>query len=360
MTILLTGGGTLGPVTPLLAAVYSLKKIRSDLKFVWAGTSDGPERALVSAEGIDFYPVPRAKLTRYPSLSWLTLPRDYWRATRVAKHILTETMPDLVVSVGGYTQVPVMRCAARQGIPCAVHQLDKLPGLSNRLVAPLCRSVTTTFVYKVPPFGRAIQTTHVATPCRLVNLTIPDRAAAADRFLMDPSRPIIFVLGGGTGALKLNEAIATDLDSLLEKTQVIHAMGIGKRVGAQRAVPLPHTPSGYFAREFLDERDLLFAYAAADVVICRAGMGTLSELAALSKVALVVPMPDTHQEANAVALQEAIVSLRQTERLGQELQRIVFSLLDDTESRQRLGAALHRELLTDGGRELAEHWLGLV
>ncbi len=352
MKILLCGGGTLGPVTPLLAVVRSMKKIRNDLSFAWVGTSTGPEHAVVVREGIPFFSIPVAKLPRYFSLAWLTVPRDLLRALRAARKIFDDTDPDLIVGMGGFTQAPIMREARKRNIPCAIHQLDATPTLSNRFVAKLCGSATTSFEYVSPPFG-SVASTRVATPCRFSGMTIPDREAAADRFFLDPSRPIAFVFGGGTGARVLNHAMDVVCERLPDAIQFILVTGEGRGTGRT-------SDRRTIVKERLDERDMLFAYAASDLVICRAGMGTLSELAALSKPAIVIPIPDSHQEQNAEQLTDGIKIVRQTDGFEKQLATALEALLNGQTECQRLGTTLHALLPTDDGTSVAERWLDLI
>lgn len=351
MTILFVGGGTLGPVTPLLAVARRMKQMRPGISFAWAGTLEGPERDLIAREHIPFFAVPSAKLPRYPTFAWLTWPRDYLRAKRAARGVLHETNPSLVVGMGGYTQVPVMRAAKKQGIPCAIHQLDDEPGLSNKLVASFCVSVSSSFAYIGTLFGK--KTRRIATPTRFSGVTIPDAEAAASRFFLEPEKPIIFVLGGGTGAQAINEAIGRVRSRLSQDVQMIHATGKGKlgSIAQDRRNVI---------REFFDEQDMLYAYAAADLIICRAGMGTLTDLAALQKAAIVVPIPNSHQEANARALGDSIIFVRQDERLDERLGQVVTKLIADRERLRHMGEKLHQLLPTDDGTMLAMTWIGFA
>ncbi len=246
-------------------------------------------------------------------------------------------------------EVPVMREAAKRKIPCVLHQLDFTPGLSNRLVAKLCKSVTTSFSESF--VGR--RTSGVATPCRFSGMTIPDKDSGAAYFFLDHTQPIVFVVGGGTGSLALNRAMNAVKHRLPPEIQFIHQTGRGKLEGME---PSRRT----VVKEFMDERDMLFAYGAADLIICRAGMGTLSELAALSKAAIVVPIPDSHQEANARALAEGIEIVRQREGFEDMLESRIRELIKDQIRRDELGRNLHQLLPTDDGTELAERWIKLI
>ncbi len=350
MKILCCGGGTMGPVTPLLAVLRRMKARRADVEFAWVGTPDGPERAVLEAEGITFYPLTVVKLPRHPSTTWLVWPFLYLQARREATRILTEVRPALVLSAGGFSSVPVIAAAHRYNIPCAIHQLDAEPGLANRAVAKKCQLVTTSFAYDFPPFP-GVASEQVPTPCRFTSTRLPSRTMAASSLRLDPARPIVFVVGGGTGATALNEAIWNVLPTLTKDAQVIHLTGRGKIDRTVQAV-------GYLEAEFFDENQILSAYAAADLVVSRAGLGVISELAALSKAAIFVPIPDSHQELNVKKLPCAVIQQGQSfsTRLLQEIRR----LLEDEGERQRLGKQLHQALPTDNGEALAERWMKLL
>ena len=344
MKILLCGGGTLGPVVPLLAVLRKMRVLRPDATFVWAGTPDGPERALVEKEYVPFCAIPVAKIPRYLTLRLAQWPFAYARARWAAEKLIAREQPDLVVSVGGFTSVPVIRAASKKGIPCAIHQLDFLPGLSNRAVARMCKSVTSSFRYEKPAFGWFVKCEQIPTPCRFGNIEVANAGKG---------RPVVLILGGGTGARAINESIDRCVDTLLPLANVIHSTGAGKIESRQNR-------PGYTVMESLNESSMLESYSAADVVVSRGGMGTLSELAALRKAAIVIPMPETHQEKNASALLEGIVIVRQDAKAAKNMEQAILSLLKDPARRAALGEKLHELLPTDDGSALAEKWLNLV
>ncbi len=348
LTILFAGGGTLGPVTPLIAVLRTLRAARPDLSFAWAGTADGPERQVVEREGIPFHVVPVAKLPRYPSIQWLRLPFAYLAARREASRIIDAVKPALVVGAGGFTQVPLMHAAHARHITCLLHQLDKDPGLSNRRAAKVCAGVTTSFAYERPPFGR-VPAERIPTPCRFAGAPLPSREQSLLAFGLSELTRTVLVMGGGTGAAALNRALDTMLAELVEHMQVIHVTG-------PRKIERRADTEGYAVRESLDEAGMLMAYAAADVVVSRAGMGSLAELAALAKPSVLVAIPDTHQERNAQALGHAVMVLPQFD-LSSKLPSLLRQLMTDAKRRQALGAALHAALPTDDGTALAERIL---
>ncbi len=339
----------MGPVTPLLAVWRQMKKRQPDLQAVWVGTPTGPERKVVEDEGITFHPLTIAKLARYPSLSWLTWPMDYVRAENQARTILKSTKPSLIASVGGFSAVPIMR-AARKKVPGVIHQLDAEPGLSNRATAQLCASVTTSFAYELAPFP-GVKAERIATPSRFAATAVPSREDARRHFGLETDKPTIFVTGGGTGSVALNEAIWKLQSTLVKDTQVIHLTGIAKGSESSKT-------SGYIQKEFFDETDMLAACAAADVVVSRAGMGTIADLACLSKAAIFVPIPNSHQERNVAKLPCAVV--QQGKDFSSRLLQRIRDVLRDAPLRGDLGQNLHVALPTDDGSALAERWLGLL
>lgn len=345
-TIALVGGGTMGPTAPLFALYDALKKRHPNDRFVWAGTKEGPEYTPIVAHGIPFVVIPSAKFPRYLTIAWLKLPFAYWQAMKASKAFLDEWKPDIVIGTGGFTQVPIMRAAGRRGIPCAIHQLDFVPSLSNKLVSRFCRLITTTFVYHYHKFKGKTEDVRIATPNRFADIEAPERARAARYFDLSPDKPIVFFVGGGTGARTLNLTLEKDLDRWLKKIQIIHATGKGR--GG------PSEPrEGYTRYEFMDEEQMLFAYAAADVVVSRAGMGSITDLSALEKAAVLVPIPNSHQEKNARHIPRGAVVVEQGPDFSEMLYHAVLKLLVHKEDRARLAQELRHEIRTDDGSEWA-------
>lgn len=343
--IAFVGGGTLGPVVPLLAVMKKVKELRPDAEFIWFGTPKGPERSLIPQE-ITFYDIPVAKFPRYPNLHWFTFPFRYMYGQYKARKILHKERPNIIVGAGGFTQVPVILAAYDRDIPVVIHQLDKEPGLSNQTSAMKTVSVTTSFAYEKEPFSEPVRSYQIKTPVRFSKHDLVSKEKAAPHFGLDPDRPVTLIMGGGTGALHVNKAIAGMLDDLLKETQVIHSTGKGKKVTRAR--------QGYVVTEFLDE-DLVQAYSAADLVVSRAGMGAISECSALEKPMVLVPIPNSHQEQNAEAMREGggAVVVKQ-DLIQSELVKRLRELLPDKEKQTALVTHAQRVLPTDDGKALAE------
>jgi UDP-N-acetylglucosamine--N-acetylmuramyl-(pentapeptide) pyrophosphoryl-undecaprenol N-acetylglucosamine transferase len=355
MNIVFVGGGSLGPVTPLLAVARVLKKQEKAIKFAWIGTPDGPERGLIEKEQIPFFGLGVAKWPRYPSFQWFTFPFQWLQARLRAKELMQRLHPSALLTAGGFTAVPVVQAAAAKGIPCVTHQLDFEPGLTNRLIAGQCVSVTTSFEYAQRPFGDRVTDEPLPTPVRYTLRDLPDRTSAARAFGLNPHQSILLVYGGGQGAEALNQFIERTLDTWLRFTQIIHVTGQRKAEHLQRK-----QRHGYVVRPLLQADEMLQAHAAADVEVIRGGIGGLSEVAALKKAALVVPMPGSHQEANARAFEEqsAVLVFDQTSpSFDDDVLTSVKLLLQDRSERIAMGERAHAFFATDDGTTLAKRLL---
>lgn len=327
------GGGTLGPVTPLLAVAKEIAVRAPGSRLTWIGTTDGPEARLVGAAGIPFHAVSAGKLRRYFSLSNFT---DLFRIGRgffQSLALLRRFRADVVVSAGGYVAVPVTWAAGILRIPVHVHQQDVLPGLANKLSLPFTSSLSVALESSVADFaGR--KPVWTGNPVRPEILT-GSREEGMRLFALDAAVPTVLVLGGGTGAAGLNALTRDALPALTAAANVINVAGTGK------VAALRDAPARYRQYELL-VAEMPHAFAAADVVVTRAGMGVLTELASLGKPAVIVPMPQSHQSANARAFADAGAGTLLDERTAtpESFSGTVLGLLGDRARRDAMSAAM--------------------
>ncbi len=289
LAVLLAGGGTAGHVSPLLALADCLRRRDPATEVLVLGTREGLEHRLVPAHGHRLAVVPRTPLPRRPSTDLLRLPGRLRSAVAAAEEAVDAVGPggaDVVVGFGGYVSTPAYLAARRRGVPIVVHEQNARPGLANRLGARLTRHVAVTTA-GTPLHGRG-GTTAVRTgmPLRTAVATLDraaHRAAAHAAFGLHGRGPVLLVTGGSLGAVTINRAVAGAVADLLGAgAQVLHLTGSGK--GALGVGP----QEGYVALEYTDRMDL--AYAAADLVLCRAGAGTVAELTAVGLPAVYVPL----------------------------------------------------------------------
>lgn len=303
MRVLFAGGGTLGSVSPLIAIHQALKQAGHTVDALWLGTANGPEREVVIGQGMAFQSIVAPKLRRYFDWRTLILPFSLFAGGLQALAAVRRFAPDVVVTAGSFVAIPVGIAARLRRVPLLIHQQDVLPSLTNRVLSSLAAWITVTFSASLTAFP-ARKTTVTGNPVRS-DMRLTERGAAMQTFQFSSEAPTLLVLGGGTGAAALNQLVITGLQSLVEYCQVIHLTGRGKM-----AVVAEHPR--YRAFEFLGA-EMSSAYAAADLVVSRAGMSVLSELSAFRKPAVLVPIPHSHQVANAVqfARQNAALLMEQ-------------------------------------------------
>src|SRR3989338_170672 len=223
MKILFSGGGTLGPVTPLLAIHETIKKTYPNSHFLWVGTRRGPEQELVEQAGISFSTLSSGKFRRYISL-WniIDITRIFIGFFHALK-LLWKEKPNFCVSAGGFVSVPIHWAAWWLGIPTWVHQQDMAIGLANKLMVPFARVITTSLKIHLDSFPKC-KTVWLGNPVRSEIIT-GSREDALKLFKLDPKLPVIFATGGGTGSLRINQLIIEAIPNLKGICQVIHLSG---------------------------------------------------------------------------------------------------------------------------------------
>ncbi len=354
MKIILAGGGTGGPVVPLLAVAEELKNDNPQTEFLFVGTKAGPEKQLVEAAGFNFVAIPAAKFRRYFSIKNLSdIPVFLWSFIK-AKKLLAEFKPDVIFSVGGFVSVPIAWAAKTRGIKIVVHQQDAMPGLANRLVSPFAEVITTAFEETIKNFysnsglfkNSAVKDIEwVGNPVRseFLNSDLP----AKDFFKLHDQLPVMLITGGASGAAQINQVVTESLPQLIKSHQIVHITGIGKKTN--------FTSPNYHQYEFLN-REMPTIMKMAHIVLCRAGLSTITELSALSKISIVVPMPDSHQEQNAAVLKKhaAAVVLTKEEFIPEVLVRVVNSLKFNVQRQKLLAENMGKLMPKDAALNIAK------
>ena len=279
-TVVLTGGGTGGHVTPNIALLPYLKK--KGYKVCYIGSEEGMEKNLIQPLGIPYYGIDSERLNRYFTWDNFTMPFHVIRGLFQAKKLLKELKPDVVFSKGGFVSVPVVIAAKWNKIPCVCHESDITPGLANKLSIPFAKKVCVNFQEALDclPKGKGVYT---GTPIR-DSLLQGSKEKGLQISGLKGDKPILLVMGGSSGARALNEGVREALPQLLAEFQVLHLCGKGNGDKA-----LENTP-GYFQIEYANE-EMPHFYAAADATICRAGANSLAEILALRLPNVLVPLP---------------------------------------------------------------------
>lgn len=286
LSVVLAGGGTAGHISPLLAIAAALRDVRPDVRLLAVGTPGGMETRLVPAAGLELATISRVPFPRRPSLDLLRLPGRLAGAVKQAGKILDDAQADVLVGVGGYVCTPLYLAAWRRKIPIVIHEANTRAGLANKVGARFSGHVGVAFAGTKLRGAR-----HVGMPMRK-EVSGLDRAgarhAARDLFGLDQDKPALVATGGSSGAQSINRTIAASVGALANAgIQTLHITGKGKVVLDEEGKPL--TADGYRQVEYVDGMENI--YAAADLLLGRAGAATVCETAAVGVPAVFVPLP---------------------------------------------------------------------
>ena len=340
MKILYSGGGTLGPVTPLLAMHSMFRKQYPDMQALWIGTAHGPEFELVIKHDIPFRSISSGKFRRYISIWNIVDIIRIFAGFFQAFALLLKERPSICISAGGFNSVPIHWAAWFLRIPTWIHQQDVDVGLANKLMAPIARVITTALEDHVGylPKKKRVWT---GNPVR-EEILQGSKEEAKQLFNLQEGLPVVFVTGGGTGSQKVNQMLVEALPDLEGHCQIIHLTG-RNRPGelASRAA----TSFSFYQTYPFFTSEMKHAYAAADIVVSRGGIGTLSEVASLSKAAILIPHPG-HQYDNVRYLSNKHAAIFLDERTsdGKQLAKYILHLLRNPHERELLGQHIVKTL----------------
>lgn len=342
-TVVIAGGGTAGHIEPALALADAVRRLRPDATVVALGTERGLEQQLVPARGYSLELIPPVPLPRKLTTDLLRLPVKVRNAVKRTRAVLDEVGADVVVGFGGYVALPAY-LAARGRVPIVVHEANKHAGLANKIGAQFASRVAVAVPGTPLPNAEV-----VGIPLRR-SITTLDRAAlrteARRHFGLDPRAPVLLVFGGSQGAQSINAAVSGAASDFAEAgVGVLHAHGpkntlvVREYPGKPAYVPVP----------YLERMDL--AYAAADLVLCRAGAMTVAEVSAVGLPAVFVPLPhgNGEQALNARPAVDAGAALLVDDAAltPEKVAELVVPLAADVERREKMSAAArglgHRE-----------------
>ncbi|SDI38647.1 UDP-N-acetylglucosamine--N-acetylmuramyl-(pentapeptide) pyrophosphoryl-undecaprenol N-acetylglucosamine transferase [Nonomuraea jiangxiensis] len=348
LRLLITGGGTGGHTYPALTTLSAVQRRQVPHDVLWVGTANGLEARITAEHGIPFKAITTGKLRRRPNLKELgtniadvfRIPVGVFQAVGHAARYL----PDVVLSTGGYVAVPIGVAAKLIRRPLVMHEQTTVVGLANRILARLATSIALSHESSLEYLPAAARAKAVVTgnPVR-PELLQGNRAAAYDLFGLTFEVPLIYVTGGAQGSKQINTLIAEVLPRLLPHAQIVHQCGPAW-IDQMRAVALPpeladrYHPVPYVGAELAD------LFAAADVVISRSGAGTVSELTAIGKPSVLIPLIPTggdEQRKNAgyLASAGAARALLEPRPTAEQLLAELMPLLADPELRSSMGQA---------------------
>lgn len=346
-TIVLTGGGTAGHVSPNLALLPHLVEKGYSVHYI--GSHTGIEKSMTDLDGITYHAVQSGKLRRYFDLKNFSDPFRVLTGCIQSLNILKQIKPDVLFSKGGFVAVPVVWAAAKLGIPILCHESDITPGLANRLSGRYAQKICTTFPECAKALGaKGVQT---GTPLRQT-LFEGSREKGLKQAGFDGTKPVLLMMGGSQGAQAVNKGLRSALPLLLKDFDVLHLCGKGNLDETLMGTP------GYCQKEFLSD-ELPDALAACDLVLSRAGANALCEFHALQKPMLLVPLPlsasrgDQILNADSYARRGLAHVLRQEDMTAETLAAAVHRLYREKDS---IRAAMQNDPAGDGTAKVLE-WI---
>lgn len=350
--VIFTCGGTAGHVNPAIALAQLMHEKDPGTEFLFVGAERGLEKDLIPKAGYDFRTVHissfhrsfKPREIRHNMISVCNLLRAPWEAGA----ILRDFRPDVVIGTGGYASFPMVKAAARAGIPTAVHESNMVPGLTTEMLEPFAGRIMVGFESCRRHYRHPDKVVVTGTPVRGDFFTLT-RQEAKRRLGVDDGRPLVVSFWGSLGASGMNRQMADflALETAKEPFHHIHAAGksgypLVCRLLGEKGVDLERHPA-LQVREYI--YDMAPVMRAADLVICRAGASTISELTALGVPALIVPSPyvtNNHQEKNARVLEEAggAAVLLEKDCSGQALFQAACGILHDGARRAEMEKAM--------------------
>lgn len=300
--IIISGGGTGGHIFPALAIANEIKRRYPDADILFVGAEGRMEMQKVPAAGYKIIGLPVMGFPRKPSLKIFAFFKMLLKSTRMARRIVNEFKPDVAVGVGGYASGPILRAAAKMNIPALIQEQNSYAGITNKILGRKVNKICVAYdgMERFFPTEKIVFT---GNPVREHLIQPVDRSEALDYFGLEAGKKVILVVGGSLGARSINNAVKINLKKIgASDVQLLWQTGgmYFDRLSRELEGKLP---ANVQMRKFIDRMD--YAYAAADLVVSRAGAGTISELCLVGKASILVPSPNVsedHQTRNAMAL----------------------------------------------------------
>lgn len=360
--VIIGGGGTGGHIFPAISIANALRDSDDEVEILFVGAKGKIEMEKVPEAGYQIEGLPVAGFQRRLTLKNITFFFKLFRSMAMSRKIIKAYSPDIAIGVGGYASGPILKAAGRKGIPTLIQEQNSYAGVTNKLLAGKAAKICVAYegMEKYFPAEKIILT---GNPTRQ-NLVLPkeQKKKSCDHFNLDPEKQVILLIGGSLGARTLNDSIMAGLDKI-EKSNVQLLWQSGsyyfeeaekalKASGAQHIKVLP----------FISEMDK--AFQAADLIISRAGAGTISELCIIGKPVILVPSPNVaedHQTSNARSLtdQQAAILVTDKDARG-ELVDIALQITNDSERKKMLSANISKLAITDSAQRIVNEIKKLV
>jgi UDP-N-acetylglucosamine--N-acetylmuramyl-(pentapeptide) pyrophosphoryl-undecaprenol N-acetylglucosamine transferase len=355
--IIIAGGGTGGHIFPAVAVANALRKLDASVEIMFVGAKGKMEMEKVPQAGYQIVGLDIAGFNRSALWKNIMLPYKLAKSFLQVRKVFMQFKPDAAFGVGGYSSFPVLRYAQWTGVPTFLHEANAFAGKSNMMLGKKAQTVfvASEGMEKFFPSDKIVVS---GNPVRsAISKNIIDKATAVTSFGLSTNKPVVLSVGGSLGARSINVAVQAGLDSLLgQGWQLIWQTG---KLFTQEAASATAGKQGVWASDFIEHMDM--AYAAADVVISRAGAMSVAELCVCGKPAVLVPYPfaaEDHQTANARMLANAgAADLVPDAEAGNTLMDTVAALLMDKPRLQRYAANMKKLARYDADELIAKHIL---
>lgn len=371
MRIIVSGGGTGGHISPVLAVVTELQKLDKSVEILYIGSHEGQESKIIPQTGLKYASISAGKFRRYHQNSLLNIidPTtlfanigDLFRFARgffQARDIISEYDPDVVFAKGGYVSLPVGLAARSLHYPLVIHESDSVMGLANKLLAKRADKVCVSYPIKSYSDIDREKLVYSGNPVRQ-DIYGGKKEVAVRELGIDPTIPTIMVIGGSQGSLMINQVTSESLKELLSKYQIIHVSGERDYdwLGFQASKLDPDIRKKYFLFNFLSG-NLKDAYVASDLVISRAGNNVIAELAALRLPTILIPLStsaNSHQLSNGkiISRMGAAMLLLQENLSSKTLVRKIDYLFDNPDEMKSMSEKIGTLATPDAARIVCE------
>jgi UDP-N-acetylglucosamine--N-acetylmuramyl-(pentapeptide) pyrophosphoryl-undecaprenol N-acetylglucosamine transferase len=352
--VIIGGGGTGGHIFPAISIANALRRVDRNIEILFVGALNKIEMEKVPQAGYNIIGLPVVGFQRKISLKSLGFFLKLWKSMKMSKRIIADFKPDVAVGVGGYASGPILKAAARKKIPILIQEQNSYAGITNRILAKSAAKICVAYdgMEKFFPSGSIVMT---GNPVRndIINIS-SDKESALKHFGLDTRKQTILILGGSLGARSINKSVYSSLDFIPDEVQVLWQCG--KLYHKEMKEKLASAGRrNIFLKEFISEMNL--AYCAADVIVSRAGAGTISELAIVGKPVILLPSPNVaedHQTQNALSLvnKGAAILVRDTEAPETLICR-ALALLRNTAEREKLSENIKGLAIQDSADRIA-------
>ena len=364
LRVIISGGGTGGHIFPAISIANALREICPDVEILFVGAEGRMEMQRVPAAGYKIIGLPvRGLLRPLWKPGNISILMDFLKSKRMVKQTLKEFKPQVAVGVGGYASSATLNAAYELGIPCLIQEQNSFAGLTNKTLAKKAKKICVAYegMERFFPKDRIMLTGNPVRQSLLNDALTREECAAA--FGLNPAKPTVLLIGGSLGARTLNESVIRNLSRIAASpVQFIWQTGSYYKKEIEQMLDVKGKPTNLVVTDFISRMDQ--AYCLADLVISRAGAGSISELCLLGKPSILVPSPNVaedHQTHNAMALvnKHAALFVRDADA-PEQLIPLALETVVDAEKLKELGTNAGAMALRDSAHIIAEEVIKLA